>query len=43
MPNAGGFYDDDRETTEKSFWSAKPCMTDCKPEAKITGRRASST
>jgi mono/diheme cytochrome c family protein len=29
MPNAGGFYDDDRETAEKSFW-AKPCMTDCK-------------
>ena len=38
MPNAGGFYDDDRETTEKSFWNPKPCMTNCKPEAKITGR-----
>jgi cytochrome c len=38
MPNAGGFYDDDRETTEKAFWNAKPCMTNCKPEAKITGR-----
>jgi cytochrome c len=37
MPNAGGFYDDDRETTEKAFWAA-PCMADCKPEAKITGR-----
>ena len=22
MPNAGGFYDDDRETTEKAFWNA---------------------
>ena len=38
MPNAGGFYDDDREVTEKAFWNPKPCMTDCKPEAKITGR-----
>ena len=38
MPNAGGFYDDDRETSEKAFWNPKPCMTDCKPEAKITGR-----
>lgn len=38
MPNATGFYDDDRETTEKAFWNAKPCMTDCKPEAKIVGR-----
>ena len=38
MPNAGGFYDDDRETSEKAFWNAKPCMTDCKPEVKITGR-----
>ena len=38
MPNAGGFYDDDRETAEKAFWNPRPCMTDCKPEAKITGR-----
>ena len=38
MPNAGGFYDDDRETTEKAFWNPRPCMTNCKPEAKITGR-----
>ena len=37
MPNAGGFYDDDRETTEKSFW-ARPCMTNCKADVKITGR-----
>ena len=37
MPNAGGFYDDDRETAEKSFWAA-PCMTSCKGEVKITGR-----
>lgn len=37
MPNAGGFYDDDRETAEKAFWAA-PCMTNCKPDVKITGR-----
>jgi len=37
MPNAGGFYDDDREVAEKSFW-AKPCMTNCKGDVKITGR-----
>jgi S-disulfanyl-L-cysteine oxidoreductase SoxD len=38
MPNAGGFYDDDRETTEKAFWNPQPCMTDCKADVKITGR-----
>jgi cytochrome c len=38
MPNAGGFYDDDREKTERAFWNPKPCMVNCKPEAKITGR-----
>jgi S-disulfanyl-L-cysteine oxidoreductase SoxD len=38
MPNAGGFYDDDRETSEKAFWDPKPCMANCKPEVKITGR-----
>jgi len=37
MPNAGGFYNDDRETSEKAFW-AKPCMTNCKADVKITGR-----
>ena len=37
MPNAGGFYDDDRETAERTFWSA-PCMTSCKSDVKITGR-----
>jgi cytochrome c len=37
MPNAGGFYDDDRETSEKAFWNPKPCMENCKAEAKITG------
>lgn len=40
LPNAGGFYDDDRETAEKSFWGRQPCMKDCKAEVKITGRAA---
>ncbi|MGL5138602.1 MAG: c-type cytochrome [Beijerinckiaceae bacterium] len=38
LPNGGGFRDDDRETVEKHFWRANPCMKDCKPEAKVTGR-----
>jgi len=38
MPNAGGFYDDDRETSEKAFWNPKPCMAGCKPDVRITGR-----
>lgn len=38
MPNAGGFYDDDRETAEKAFWNPKPCMTNCKSDVTITGR-----
>jgi S-disulfanyl-L-cysteine oxidoreductase SoxD len=37
MPNVAGFIDDDRETSEKAFW-ADPCMADCKPEVRITGR-----
>jgi cytochrome c len=38
MPNAGNFYDDDRETTEKAFWNKSPCMTDCRGPVHITGR-----
>lgn len=38
MPNRDGFYDDDREKTEKAFWSGNPCMHDCGPPVKITGR-----
>jgi cytochrome c len=38
MPNAGGFYDDDRETTEKAFWNKNPCMSNCGPPRTITGR-----
>lgn len=40
MPNAGGFFPDDRETAEVQFWDA-PCMTDCGTgEARITMRAA---
>ncbi|HEV2572373.1 cytochrome c [Methylocella sp. CPCC 101449] len=38
MPNVGGFYDDDRETTEKAFWKKNPCMKDCKPEVSVLNR-----
>jgi cytochrome c len=41
MPNAGGFRDDDRETSEKEFWTRKPCMTNCKPQQKVIGRAVS--
>ena len=36
MPNANGFYDDDRDKAEKAFWNKNPCMTDCRPPVKIT-------
>jgi mono/diheme cytochrome c family protein len=38
MPNAEGFYDDDRETAERQFWNPTPCMENCKADVKITGR-----
>ena len=37
MPNEGGFFDDDREKTEKAFWNPNPCMKDCRGPVKITG------
>ena len=37
MPNEGGFFDDDREKTEKTFWNPKPCMKDCRGPVKIIG------
>jgi len=40
MPNAKGFYDDDREVTERKFWNTKACMTDCKKSVAVTGRAA---
>jgi S-disulfanyl-L-cysteine oxidoreductase SoxD len=41
MPNSGGFFDDDRETSEKAFWNSNPCMKDCRGPAAITGRALS--
>ena len=39
LPNQANFYDDDRETAEKSFWRKNPCMSNCLPgQAKVTGR-----
>ena len=41
MPNVNGFFDDDRETSEKVFWKKELCMKDCKPAApKVTARAA---
>jgi S-disulfanyl-L-cysteine oxidoreductase SoxD len=41
MPNADGFYDDDRESAEKQFWNRKPCMKDCRKDAATVTNRAS--
>lgn len=41
MPNSGGFFDDDRETSEKAFWAPNPCMTNCRGPVAITGRAVS--
>jgi S-disulfanyl-L-cysteine oxidoreductase SoxD len=38
MPNADGFYDDDRETAEKHFWNRKLCMKNCKKDATVLNR-----
>lgn len=38
LPNAGAFFEDDREKSEKHFWRKDVCMKNCKVEAKITGR-----
>ncbi|WP_441277742.1 c-type cytochrome [Tardiphaga sp. 172_B4_N1_3] len=38
MPNAAAFFEDDRETSEKHFWNKNPCMKDCRPAPKVTGR-----
>jgi cytochrome c len=37
MPNAAGFFEDDREKSERAFWDSKPCMSNCKADVKITG------
>ena len=41
MPNAEGFYEDDRDVAEKSFWKKDPCMKDCAPPQKVIGRAIS--
>jgi S-disulfanyl-L-cysteine oxidoreductase SoxD len=41
MPNAAAFFEDDRETSEKQFWNKNPCMKDCRPAPKVTGRAMS--
>ncbi|MFS4583017.1 c-type cytochrome [Phaeobacter sp. C3_T13_0] len=38
LPNADGFILDDRETSEAHFWTAKPCMENCKDNVEITMR-----
>lgn len=38
LPNAEGFYDDDRDQVEKHFWNRKVCMINCAPERKVTAR-----
>ena len=40
MPNANGFYDDDREVSEKQFWNRDPCMKDCRKDAAAVLNRA---
>ncbi len=41
LPNAAGFYDDDREVAEKHFWRPKVCMKDCKKETTVLNRAKS--
>jgi cytochrome c len=39
LPNAGGFYEDDREKVERHFWNRQVCMANCAPTpAQVTGR-----
>ena len=38
LPNTGGFFDDDRETSEKAFWKSTVCMKDCKPAPQVLNR-----
>jgi S-disulfanyl-L-cysteine oxidoreductase SoxD len=39
LGNEANFYDDDRETTEHTFWKKDPCMSNCTPEVpRIIGR-----
>ncbi len=38
LPNADGFFVDDRIETEFSKWVGEPCMTDCKDKVEVTMR-----
>lgn len=38
LPNAEGFFVDDRLESEAHFWKAEPCMSDCKDTVEITMR-----
>ncbi|MFN3292519.1 MAG: c-type cytochrome, partial [Gemmobacter sp.] len=40
LPNAEGFYPDDRPITEYPLFSAEPCMTDCAPGKPEVTKRA---
>lgn len=40
MPNAEGFYPDDRSTTEYPLFSAEPCMENCRTAAPEVTKRA---
>ncbi|QYK42921.1 MAG: c-type cytochrome [Paracoccaceae bacterium] len=40
LPNADGFYPDDRDTTEVPLFSGEPCMSACGPAPQVT-RKAS--
>jgi len=42
MPNAAGFFADDREISEKKFWRKNPCMKNCRDVPDITGRASES-
>ena len=38
LPNAEGFYPDDRDATEYPLFTGEACMTDCRAPVKITKR-----
>ncbi|MCV2868747.1 c-type cytochrome [Defluviimonas sp. WL0002] len=38
LPNADGFYPDDRAESEYPLFSGEGCMSDCGPEVKVTKR-----
>lgn len=40
LPNREGFVIDDREESERHFWTTEPCMSDCKPSVEVTMRAA---